>query len=72
MHAELAARLQSAPVVPLVGEDDPATAVAVARALAAGGLSVIEVVLRTPNAQAGMEAILAAGDDHGTLKRFSL
>ena len=63
MHAELAARLQSAPVVPLVGEDDPATAVAVARALAAGGLSVIEVILRTPNAQAGMEAILAAGDD---------
>ena len=63
MHAELAARLQSAPVVPLVGEDDPATALAVARALAAGGLSVIEVILRTPNAQAGMEAILAAGDD---------
>ncbi|MEO0907606.1 MAG: bifunctional 4-hydroxy-2-oxoglutarate aldolase/2-dehydro-3-deoxy-phosphogluconate aldolase [Pseudomonadota bacterium] len=63
MYAELAARLQSAPVVPLVGEDDPATAVAVARALAAGGLSVIEVILRTPNAQAGMEAILAAGDD---------
>ena len=63
MHAELAVRLQSAPVVPLVGEDDPATAVAVARALAAGGLSVIEVILRTPNAQAGMEAILAAGDD---------
>ena len=46
MHAELAARLQSAPVVPLVGEDDPATAVAVARALAAGGLSGIEVILR--------------------------
>ena len=63
MYAELAARLQSAPVVPLVGEDDPATAVAVARALATGGLSVIEVILRTPNAQAGMEAILAAGDD---------
>ncbi len=63
MHAELAARLQSAPVVPLVGEDDSATAVAVARSLAAGGLSVIEVILRTPNAQAGMEAILAAGDD---------
>ena len=63
MYAELAARLQSAPVVPLVGEDDTATALAVARALAAGGLSVIEVILRTPNAQAGMEAILAAGDD---------
>jgi 2-dehydro-3-deoxyphosphogluconate aldolase/(4S)-4-hydroxy-2-oxoglutarate aldolase len=42
-----------------VGEDDPATAVAVTKALAAGGLTVIEVVLRSDNAQAGMEAILA-------------
>ena len=63
MYAELTARLKAAPVVPLVGEDDPAKAVAVARALVAGGLSVIEVVLRTPNAQAGMEAILEAGGD---------
>lgn len=63
MHAELSKRLEDAPVVPLVGEDDSATAVSVARALGAGGLSVIEVVLRSPNAQAGMEAILADGDD---------
>ena len=58
MSNDLAQRLQSAPVVPLVGEDDPATAVAVTRALAAGGLTVIEVVLRSDNAQKGMEAIL--------------
>lgn len=59
MSNDLAERLAAAPVVPLVGEDDPAQAVAVTRALAAGGLSVIEVVLRSDNAQAGMEAILA-------------
>lgn len=59
MSNDLAQRLQSAPVVPLVGEDDPDTAVAVARALADGGLSVIEVVMRSDNAQAGMEAILS-------------
>lgn len=59
MSNDLAERLQAAPVVPLVGEDDPATAVAVTRALAAGGLGVIEVVLRSDNAQAGMEAILS-------------
>ena len=58
MSNDLAQRLQSAPVVPLVGEDDPATAVAVTRALAAGGLTVIEVVMRSDNAQKGMEAIL--------------
>lgn len=46
-------------MVPLVGEDDAAVAVATSRALAAGGLSVIEVVMRSPGAQAGMEAILA-------------
>ena len=58
MSNDLAQRLQSAPVVPLVGEDDPDTAVAVTRALAAGGLTVIEVVMRSDNAQKGMEAIL--------------
>lgn len=55
------ARLADAPVVPLVGEDDPAKAVEVAAALADGGLSVIEVVLRSDNAQEGMEAIIKAG-----------
>ncbi|MFU7528788.1 bifunctional 4-hydroxy-2-oxoglutarate aldolase/2-dehydro-3-deoxy-phosphogluconate aldolase [Qipengyuania sp. ASV99] len=59
MTANLSARLAAAPVVPLIGENDPARAVKTAAALAAGGLSVIEVVLRSADAQAGMEAILA-------------
>ena len=59
MHDTLSARLASAPVVPLIGENDAARAVATAKALGEGGLSVIEVVLRSPDAQKGMEAILA-------------
>lgn len=57
MPDELDKRLQGAPVVPLVQADDPAIAVATARALAEGGLSVIEVVLRTDNALACLRAI---------------
>ncbi|MEM6585266.1 MAG: bifunctional 4-hydroxy-2-oxoglutarate aldolase/2-dehydro-3-deoxy-phosphogluconate aldolase [Pseudomonadota bacterium] len=58
MTQSLSSRLASAPVVPLIGENDAAKAVATARALVAGGLSVIEVVMRSADAQAGMEAIL--------------
>jgi 2-dehydro-3-deoxyphosphogluconate aldolase/(4S)-4-hydroxy-2-oxoglutarate aldolase len=43
-----------APVVPVVVLDDADSAVPVARALAAGGLRVIEITLRT---EAGMESI---------------
>ncbi len=57
---ELLARLASAPVVPLIAEDDPARAIDVALALKAGGLSVVEVVLRSDNALAGLEAICSA------------
>lgn len=42
--------LNAAPVVPLVQADDPAVAVDVSRALAAGGLKIVEVVLRTDRA----------------------
>jgi len=63
MSNDLSQRLAAAPVVPLIAEDDPKTAVKVARALANGGLSVLEVVLRSDNAQAGMEAILDQGGD---------
>ncbi|WP_299194179.1 bifunctional 4-hydroxy-2-oxoglutarate aldolase/2-dehydro-3-deoxy-phosphogluconate aldolase [uncultured Erythrobacter sp.] len=63
MSTDLTSRLQSAPVVPLIAEDDPKAAVKVARALGQGGLSVLEVVLRSDNAQAGMEAILAQTQD---------
>lgn len=59
MSQELSSRLTTAPVVPLIGENDAKKAVATAKALAAGGLSVIEVVMRSADAQAGMEAILA-------------
>lgn len=59
MSTQLTDRLSSAPVVPLIGEDDPVKAVETTRALAAGGLTVIEVVMRSANAQKGMEAILA-------------
>lgn len=60
---DLSQRLKAAPVVPLVGDDDPGRAVATAQALGAGGLSVIEVVLRSENALEGMKAIIAEGGD---------
>ena len=62
MSKELSSRLQQAPVVPLIGENDPARAVATANALADGGLTVIEVVMRSGGAQKGMEAIIAETD----------
>lgn len=58
MSSELSKRLEAAPVVPLIGENDPERAVKTAEALAAGGLTVIEVVMRSSDAQKGMEAIL--------------
>lgn len=59
MSEDLSKRLAAAPVVPLIGENDAEKAVATTKALAAGGLSVVEVVMRSADAQAGMEAILA-------------
>ncbi|WP_298308085.1 bifunctional 4-hydroxy-2-oxoglutarate aldolase/2-dehydro-3-deoxy-phosphogluconate aldolase [uncultured Erythrobacter sp.] len=59
MRDELTSRLSAAPVVPLIGENDAGRAVKTAEALAGGGLSVIEVVMRSSDAQKGMEAILA-------------
>jgi len=61
----LAARLSAAPVVPLIDEEDPGRAVASAQALEAGGLQVLEVVMRSPGALASMEAILS--ETEGTL-----
>lgn len=55
----LSNRLAAAPIVPLIGDDDAARAVKTARALSEGGLRVVEVVLRSPGAQKGMEAILS-------------
>ncbi len=59
MSNTLSERLEAAPVVPLIGENDAGRAVRTAEALAAGGLTVIEVVMRSDDAQRGMEAILA-------------
>ena len=50
--------LEDVPVVPVVVIDDPADAVPLARALAAGGLRAIEVTLRTPEAWEAIEQIL--------------
>jgi 2-dehydro-3-deoxyphosphogluconate aldolase/(4S)-4-hydroxy-2-oxoglutarate aldolase len=58
MSEELYRRLAAAPVVPLIAENDADRAVGIAEALLAGGLSVIEVVIRSAGAQAGMEAII--------------
>ena len=60
---DLTDRLASAPVVPLVGDSDAERAVATARALGQGGLSVIEVVLRSEGALEAMKAIIDRGGD---------
>ena len=56
----IAKTLESVPVVPLVQADEPDVAVAVSRALAAGGLTVAEVVFRTDRA---LDCLKAVADD---------
>lgn len=51
------ATLQQTPVIPLVQASDPEVAVKTSRALLAGGLNVIEVVMRTPEALKCLAAI---------------
>jgi 2-dehydro-3-deoxyphosphogluconate aldolase/(4S)-4-hydroxy-2-oxoglutarate aldolase len=48
--AALHAMLSLAPVIPVIIHDDVGTARALAEALVAGGLKVLEVTMRTPNA----------------------
>lgn len=60
---EIATRLNTAPVVPLIQADDPTVAIDIARALAAGGLTVLEVVLRTPAALECLSALCELDDD---------
>jgi 2-dehydro-3-deoxyphosphogluconate aldolase/(4S)-4-hydroxy-2-oxoglutarate aldolase len=56
-------RLAAAPVVPLVQSEHPEEALNITRALAAGGLGVIEVVLRTEAAVECLRHVAAnAGD----------
>lgn len=63
IESQLGTMLAAAPVVPLVGGNDPAVAVATAKALRDGGLKVIEVVMRSADAQRCMEAIIKEVDD---------
>jgi 2-dehydro-3-deoxyphosphogluconate aldolase/(4S)-4-hydroxy-2-oxoglutarate aldolase len=60
---DLNSRLAKAPVVPLVQADDPEVAIATTRALAKGGLTVIEVVLRTEAALECLSGICGMDDD---------
>jgi 2-dehydro-3-deoxyphosphogluconate aldolase/(4S)-4-hydroxy-2-oxoglutarate aldolase len=55
--------LEEYPVVPVVVIEDPAKAVALARALVAGGLPIIEVTMRTAAAADAISAICAAVPD---------
>lgn len=55
--------LKLAPVVPVFTPDDIDDAVQVANALLRGGLPVIEVTLRTPNAMAAIKAMVEAVPD---------
>ncbi len=58
MPDELFERIAKAPVIPLISENDPELAVRTAQALRDGGLTVIEVVLRSDAALNCMEAII--------------
>jgi len=49
--------MQDAPVIPVIVLNDLAHAIPMARALVAGGIRMLEVTLRTPQALACMEAI---------------
>lgn len=59
----LETRLQKAPIVPLVAPEDVDSAIQTTRALVEGGLSVVEVVLRTPAAIDCLEEIADAVPD---------
>ena len=58
-HAPLSALqvMQDAPVIPVIVLNEVAHAVPMARALVAGGIRMLEITLRTPQALACMEAI---------------
>ena len=52
--------MQDAPVIPVIVLNDVAHAVPMAQALLAGGIRMLEITLRTPQALACMEAIARA------------
>lgn len=55
--------MQDAPVIPVIVLHDVAHAVPLARALVAGGIRMLEITLRTPQALACMEAIARDATD---------
>ncbi len=55
--------MQDAPVIPVIVLNDVAHAVPMAQALLAGGIRMLEITLRTPQALACMEAIARALPD---------
>lgn len=57
IHTHLGELLENTPVVPLVKADDPEVAVAISRALAEGGLTIVEVVFRTDRALECLQAV---------------
>ncbi len=61
--SHISALLEATPVVPLIQTNDPVVAVKIARALAAGGLTVVEIVLRTPAALECLRAIAQEVDE---------
>lgn len=61
--SDLMVSLKSAPVVPLVQSNDPEEAVAISHALLAGGMTVLEVVLRTDEAFECLAAVATALPD---------
>lgn len=63
MSDEITSRLAKAPVVPLVQAEDPDLAVKITNALVDGGLTVIEVVLRTDAALKCLEKVAVACPD---------
>jgi 2-dehydro-3-deoxyphosphogluconate aldolase/(4S)-4-hydroxy-2-oxoglutarate aldolase len=63
MIEDIQKRLSQAPIVPLVAPDDAETAVRTTQALVDGGLSVVEVVLRTPDAVRCLGEIVKAVPD---------
>ena len=60
MRRQIEERLSRTPIVPLVQSDDPDVAVRITEALVKGGLTVVEVVLRTEKALQCITAIKKA------------
>ncbi|MGB2765790.1 MAG: hypothetical protein WBC14_01740, partial [Propionicimonas sp.] len=60
MNTDVQPWIGRGPIIPVIVIDDASLAVDLARALVAGGLSALEITLRTPAAPAAIEAIAAA------------